>query len=87
MNDQIKHLAEKATIHSKEGFYTYQHLDEQRFAGLIVGECINREALLGAIARGWCSEKNKHKTMDSDLALAIFDEVERQIKQQLGVNE
>jgi hypothetical protein len=56
-----------------------------KFTELIVRECINREELLGAIARGWCSEKNSHKTMDPDLALAIFDEVERQIKQQFGV--
>jgi len=58
---------------------------KERFAELIVGECVNREALLGAIARGWCSEKNSHKTMDSDLAVAIFDQVEQQIRQQLGV--
>jgi hypothetical protein len=60
---------------------------QNRTAELIVKECINREELLGAIARGWCSEKNQHKTMDSDLALAIFDEVEQQIKQQFGVEE
>lgn len=59
--------------------------DRYLFAELIVGECINREELLGAIARGWCSEKNSHKTMDPDLALAIFDEVERQIKEHFGV--
>ena len=59
--------------------------DLERFAEKIVRECVNREELLGAIARGWCSEKNSHKTMDSDLALAIFDEVERQIKQHFGV--
>ena len=59
----------------------------EKLAELIVAECINREELLGAIARGWCSEKNSHKTMDPDLALAIFDEVERQIKQQFGVEE
>lgn len=59
----------------------------EKFAQLIVQECVNREQLLGAIARGWCSEKNSHKTMDSDLALAIFDEVERQIKQHFGVEE
>ena len=58
---------------------------KEKFAQLIVRECVNREELLGAIARGWCSEKNSHKTMDSDLALAIFDEVERQIKQHFGV--
>ena len=51
------------------------HLDTEKFAELIVRECVNREELLGAIARGWCSEKNSHKTMDPDLALAIFDEV------------
>ena len=60
---------------------------KEKFAELIVRECINREELLGAIARGWCSEKNSHKTMDPDLALAIFDEVERQIRQQFGVEE
>jgi len=59
----------------------------EKFAELIVAECINREELLGAIARGWCSEKNAHKTMDSDLALAIFDEVEQQIKQHFGVEQ
>jgi len=52
---------------------------------LIVRECANREELLGAIARGWCSEKNSHKTMDSDLALAIFDEVEKHIRERFGV--
>ena len=60
---------------------------KEKFAELIVRECANREALLGAIARGWCSEKNSHKTMDSDLAVAIFDEVEQQIKQHFGVEE
>ena len=29
----------------------------------------------GAVARGWCHKVNEHKTMDSDLALAIADEV------------
>jgi len=33
------------------------------------------EEILGAIARGWCSEKNSSKTMDSDLAMAIADEI------------
>ena len=59
----------------------------KKFAELIVKECINREELLGAIARGWCSEKNSHKTMDSDLAVAIFDQVEQQIKQHFGFEE
>ena len=60
---------------------------KEKFAELIVRECVNRESLLGAIARGWCSEKNSHKTMDSDLAVAIFDQVEQQIRQQFGVEE
>ena len=83
MNERIEGLWWKARIG-----YNNQNCDPEvleKFAELIVRECINREELLGAIARGWCSEKNSHKTMDPDLALAIFDEVERQIKQQFGV--
>jgi len=86
MNERIRQLAEQAgddwdhTLESDKEFL-------EKFAELIVRECVNREALLGAIARGWCSEKNSHKTMDSDLAVAIFDEVEQQIRQQFGVEE
>ena len=83
MNERIKELWWKARIG-----YNNQNCDPEvleKFAELIVRECINREELLGAIARGWCSEKNSHKTMDPDLALAIFDEVEQQIKQRFGV--
>ena len=86
MNERLEKLAEQAGIFRPKEFY--QHIDAlqlEKFAELIVRECINREELLGAIARGWCSEKNEHKTMDSDLALAIFDEVEQQIKQKFGV--
>ena len=89
MNEQIKELSKQATIKDHwsidEGRYLTDYLNEQKFAELIVAECVNREALLGAIARGWCSEKNSHKTMDSDLAVAIFDEVEQQIRQQFGI--
>ena len=82
MNERIQELAREA------GFYANPDVEKfEKFAELIVRECVNREQLLGAIARGWCSEKNSHKTMDPDLALAIFDEVERQIKQQFGVEE
>ena len=66
---------------------TYSDAYNAKFAELIVEECINREILLDAIARGWCSEKNKHKIMDADLALDIFDEVEKQIKKHFGVEE
>lgn len=31
--------------------------------------------LLEAVARGWCSEANKHKEMDSALAYAIVNQV------------
>ena len=93
MNERIRKLKHQASVWCDENIPD-QYSEEtngygsawaDKFAELIVAECINREELLGAIARGWCSEKNSHKTMDPDLALAIFDEVERQIKQQFGV--
>lgn len=34
-----------------------------------------KEAIMGAVARGWCHDENAHKTMDTELALAITDEV------------
>ena len=91
MNERIKELWDKAATASaaypsgQNNSWETQVNFMEKFAQLIVEKCANREELLGAIARGWCSEKNSHKTMDSDLALAIFDEVERQIKQQFGV--
>lgn len=39
MNEQIAKLAEQATIHSPEGFYTYTQIDAKKFAELIVQEC------------------------------------------------
>lgn len=84
MNERIKQLATEARLLTG---WPVGEIEYQKFAELIVKECINREQLLGAIARGWCSEKNSHKTMDPDLALAIFDEVEQQIKQQFVVEE
>lgn len=39
MNQRIRELAEQATQHSKEGFYTYTQLDAEKFAELIVREC------------------------------------------------
>ena len=91
MNERIKQLvkqaADYANTYSDAGADVWFEIYNKKFAELIVQECINREELLGAIARGWCSEKNSHKTMDPDLAVAIFDEVERQIKQHFGVEE
>ena len=34
-----------------------------------------KEQVMQAVARGWCSEKNSQKTMDSDLAIAITEEI------------
>ena len=82
MNERIREIALQA---GGSHYPEVNSMQLQKFAELIVAECVNREELLGAIARGWCSEKNAHKTMDSDLALAIFDEVEQHIKQHFGV--
>ena len=92
MNERMKQIAEQCGLYGVKDYDNTISEDVSKvrldkFAELIVRECVNREELLGAIARGWCSEKNSHKTMDSDLALAIFDEVEQQIKQQFGVEE
>jgi len=85
MTDKIYELIKRSEVSISHPRCFSGYIDIEKFAELIVRECINSEELLGAIARGWCSEKNSHKTMDSDLALAIFDEVERQIKQHFGV--
>jgi hypothetical protein len=95
MNERIKELEKQSldyfwslddSVRTTDTFTANSEFTK-KFAELIVRECINREALLGAIARGWCSEKNSHKEMDSDLALAIFDEVEKQIRKHFGVEE
>jgi hypothetical protein len=48
---------------------------EVRAAGKSIEYTLEKKALLGAIARGWCAEKNSHKQMDCNLAEAIADEV------------
>ena len=40
---------------------------------------MTREELMGAVARGWCHEKNSSKTMDPDLAMALTDEVLKEL--------
>lgn len=42
-----------------------------------VQPAVSTEQLLGAVARGWCHERNKHKVMDTDLAYAIAEQVEK----------
>ena len=41
MNKRIEKLIEQATQHSPEGFYTYTQIDAEKFAELIVRECID----------------------------------------------
>jgi len=38
------------------------------------------EGLIGAVARGWCSEANENKTMDPDLAFDIVTSVHRYLQ-------
>lgn len=85
MNERIEQLAGQVCDTLHDGDWNIPDEFIEKFAELIVEGCLNREALLGAIARGWCSEKNAHKIMDPDLAVAIFDEVEKQIRTTLMV--
>lgn len=39
------------------------------------------ERIRGAVARGWCHPENKKKEMDVELAIAISDEVEAEIRE------
>ena len=41
MNERIQKLALQATIHSPEGFYTYTQIDAEKFAELLVQECLD----------------------------------------------
>ena len=72
MNERIKELAGQAGIYKLNLSDETEYWIMEKFAELIVAECVNREALLGAIARGWRSEKNSHKTMDSDFFILHF---------------
>lgn len=39
------------------------------------GCSISKDDIAGAVARGWCHKANEKKTMDTDLAYAIVDEI------------
>ena len=39
------------------------------------GYSVNRADIVHAVARGWCHKANKKKTMDTELGLAIVDEI------------
>jgi hypothetical protein len=88
MNKRIKELILEAGFPKFDEMYVVSDGKElEQFAEMVAKECTGREELLGAIARGWCHEKNSHKIMDKDLALAIFNEIEQQIKSNFGVEE
>ena len=44
-------------------------------AFLAVVQCVGRDEIAGAVARGWCHDANRHKAMDADLATAVAEEV------------
>lgn len=44
-----------------------------------LNDACRRENLLGAVVQGWCSDKNKHKEMDADLAEAIYESIRRHL--------
>ncbi len=39
------------------------------------GCSVSKDDIAGAVARGWCHKANEKKTMDTDLAFAITDEI------------
>ena len=43
---------------------------------------MNNEELLGALARGYCTERNKHKILDPDLIKDMAVEVEKLTKKE-----
>lgn len=57
------------------GSLKIEPVGEQKPFSAIVGKDDARNAILGAVARGWCHDKNTHKEMDADLVYAIADEV------------
>ena len=68
-------LAWNVQIDLREALREHAMREVQRLGQEIEQEPVALESLLGAIARGWCHEKNASKEMDSDLAMAIATEV------------
>ena len=68
-------LYDEAIAAIKEALKEHAMREVQRLGQEIEQEPVALESLLGAIARGWCHEKNASKEMDSDLAMAIATEV------------
>jgi hypothetical protein len=47
---------------------------------------MNRETIIGAVARGWCHPSNGNKEMDTELAFAIADEIEAALRAEAAPN-
>jgi hypothetical protein len=73
--DYDKKELNEAITAIKEALREHAMREVQRLGQEIEQEPVALESLLGAIARGWCHEKNASKEMDSDLAMAIATEV------------
>jgi hypothetical protein len=91
MNERIKELAAQATIQSKEGFYTYQQIDEQKFAELIVKECCSK---LKEMGESWHEfAKNPPEGQAHNVSGALFaayrlkEDAVDEIKEHFGVEE
>jgi hypothetical protein len=54
---------------------SWEHQAAVRSAGGDHVRTLTREAIHGAVARGWCADPNRHKEMDCDLAEAITQEI------------
>jgi hypothetical protein len=60
---------------SKPVFYAKADL----YSWVAAQNTTTRDKVLAAVARGWCAPVNENKVMDTDLAIAITDEVTRAI--------
>jgi hypothetical protein len=81
-NERLKAELSKEKVVAKDAWSQMRLAEEQRDALKSKVDAMGKgepdgNALLQAIARGWCSEKNRGKEMDALLALAIRDEVQK----------
>jgi len=83
MKQALEALYLFATDESPEGYEAISAITALRTAieQAEKQEPVAWDDLLGAVARGWGHSKNAHKEMDSDLALAIAEEVKSLLKE------
>lgn len=74
MNERLKHLALQATRHSPEGFYTYQQIDPEKFAELIVDQMLD---ITDAHTEVFQTDRDK----------ALIEHIKQSIKQHFGVKK